>query len=342
MNLFNKFSRLLKKRKVENSEFPQQSLKQVIKDPGSTRAHLKLAENYQKKGEKQRAISEYLLAAEIFAKNNQFTETLALYKQVTKLDSSLDHVFLKMADIYRKIGFLGDAFAQYKGLINYYEKAEMKGKALEVMGLMAELDPRKIALKDKVQKFKEILRAQAGGGSSGESEELAEGLSRSGEKKEFFDLGAELEAGEALDLGYPKEVSTVDKFYGFDGILKELKEVRGPSKVYPDFNYHMGIACREMGFFEDALKQFQRAFDKGQNSFEAAKMMGLCFKEIGRWEEACTAFRRALEVDGAVKEKKLEVQYELGLVYKEMGRTEEAFQVLKEITTINQDFRDTR
>lgn len=237
---------------------------------------------------------------------------------------------------------MGDAFAQYKVLVNYYEKAGMKGKALEVMGLMAELDPRKIALQDKVQNFKEILRAQAGEGGSGESEELAEGVSRSGEKKEFFDLGAELEAGEALDLGRPKEISSVDKFYGFGAILKELKDLTGPSKVYPDFNYHMGIACREMGFFEDAVKQFQTAFDKGQNPFEAAKMMGLCFKEKGRWEEACTAFRRALEVEGAVKEKKLEVQYELGLVYKEMGRTEEAFQVLKEITTIDQEFRDTR
>lgn len=78
MNLFNKFIRLLKKRRVQNSEFPQQYLKQVIKDPGSARAHLKLAENYQKKEEKQKAISEYLLAAEIFAKNNQFTETLAI------------------------------------------------------------------------------------------------------------------------------------------------------------------------------------------------------------------------------------------------------------------------
>jgi hypothetical protein len=40
--------------------------------------------------------------------------------------------------------------------------------------------------------------------------------------------------------------------------FKELKEIGGPSIVDPDFNYSMGVACREMGFLDDAVEQFRR------------------------------------------------------------------------------------
>jgi tetratricopeptide (TPR) repeat protein len=343
MELLNKLSRFLKKEKMRDPDPLEQSLDYVVKDPGNARAHLKLAEIYQKKGEKRKAISEYLLAAEIFAKNNQYVEAMAIYKQVPKQDPSLDHVYLKIADIYRKMGFLGDAFAQYRILVNHYDKQGRKDKALGIMGLMAELDPRKIALEEKVQNLTDVLILQKvkegftdhRGGSEGDG---CEG----GKKKNFFDLNAELEMEGPVELGGSKEISTLEKVYGFEDILKELKEVTSPSLAYPNFNYYMGLACREMGFFDDAVEQFQVALEKGQNPFEAANMLGLFFKEKNRWDEACRAFEKALAVEGIPQEKKLEVKYELGLIYKELGKIDEALQLLREISAMDQDFLTTK
>jgi len=339
MELLNKLSRFLKKEKMRDPDLLEQSLEYVVKDPGNARAHLKLAEIYQKKGEKRKAISEYLLAAEIFAKNNQYVEAMAIYKQVPKQDPSLDHVYLKIADIYRKMGFLGDAFAQYRILVNHYDKQGRKDKALGIMGLMAELDPRKIALEEKVQNFNEVMILQEDKEGVTDQPEGSEGDGCEGEKrKNFFDLNAELGMGGPDALGGPKEVSTLEKVYGFKDILKELKEVNSSSLAYPNFNCYMGLACREMGFFDEAVEQLQVALEEGQNPFEAANMLGLLFKEKNRWDEACRAFEKALAVKGIPQEKKLEVKYELGLIYKELGKIEEALQLLREISAMDQDF----
>jgi tetratricopeptide (TPR) repeat protein len=279
------------------------------------------------------------LAAEIFAKNNQYVEAMAIYKQVPKQDPSLDHVYLKIADIYRKMGFLGDAFAQYRILVNHYDKQGRKDKALGIMGLMAELDPRKIALEEKVQIFNEVMILQEVKEGVTDQPEGSEGDGCEGEKrKNFFDLNAELGMGGPDALGGPKEVSTLEKVYGFKDILKELKEVNSSSLAYPNFNYYMGLACREMGFFDEAVEQLQVALEEGQNPFEAANMLGLLFKEKNRWDEACRAFEKALAVKGIPQEKKLEVKYELGLIYKELGKIEEALQLLREISAMDQDF----
>lgn len=316
----------------------RQLMEQVNKDPNNARAHLKLAEIYQKSGEKRKAISEYLLAAEIFAKNNQYAEAMAIYKQVPKQDPSLDHVYLKIADIYRKMGFLGDAFAQYRILVNHYDRLGLKDKALEIMSLMAELDPRKVASDEKINNFKEIL--QKGEGEEKKIDEIgSEAEEGEREKRSFyFDLQAEINNEDAIPPGVKKEVDSLDKICGFQEILEELQDIEVPSMAYPDFNYQTGIACRAMGFLEEAVQYFKKAVEKKEKPLAALEMLGLCFKEMGRWEEACKAFEQALAYPGITPQKKLEIKYELGLSYKELGRKEEALQILREISAQDYSF----
>jgi tetratricopeptide (TPR) repeat protein len=351
MGIVDKVGSLLKKGGSKSKDPLEQYLNLVKKEPGNAKAHLKLAEIYQRKGDKKKAISEYLIAAEIFLKNQFYARAMAIYKQVPKQDPSLDHVYLKIADIYRKMGFLGDAFAQYRILVQHYDSMGMKNKALEVLSLMADMDPRKTDLKEKIAAYKVSMGRQKEGAGVApglphpppmEAVEAAEPVEVAKSKGDFFDLGAELESGEAPQLVDFKEISTMEKVYGFEEIFKELKETSGPSAVDPNFNYNLGVASREMGFVEDAIEQFQIALEKGQNPFLAANLLGLCHKEKGQWEEAAQAFQKALKMEGNPREKLLEVKYELGLVYKEQGKNEEALKLLKEISAVDQKFRDTK
>jgi tetratricopeptide (TPR) repeat protein len=343
MKFLDKFSSLVKKGKGKPVEPEDQFASLVKKEPGNARAHLKLAEIYQKKGEKQKAISEYLVAAEIFMKNNFYARAMAIYKQVPKQDPSLDHVYLKIADIYQKMGFLGDAFATYRILVSHYDHAGKKDKALEVMKLMADLDPRKAEGKEKVKGVKQPAPIQEGEVAAvALAEAPPAAIPEKEKKKDFFDLRAELEAGEFSDLKDYKEISTLEKIYGFEEIFEELKTTSGPSTVDPNFNFNMGVACREMEFYDDAIEQFQIAFDKKQNPFESANMLGLCYKEKNMWDEARQWFEKSLKIDGVVQDKKLEVKYELGLIYKELGKTEEALRLLKQISEVDQGFRNTK
>jgi len=317
-----------------------QYLNLVKKEPGNAVAHLKLAEMYQKRGDKKKAISEYLIAAEIFLKNQFYARAMAIYKQVPKQDPSLDHVYLKIADIYRKMGFLGDAFAQYRILLQHYDSQGAKDKALEVMNLMADMDPRKDDLKEKIKKYKQGPNNEAAGLEPSEAKSLRTEALGEEKKEAFFDLGAVLESAEPPPpTGGLKEISTMEKIYGFEEIFKELKETSGPSAVDPNFNYNLGVASREMGFLDDAIEQFQTALEKRQNPFDTANMLGLCYKEKGQWDEAARAFEKAMRMGGVPKEKVLEVKYELGMVYKRQGRTEEALGLLREISAGDKRYR---
>ena len=342
MGFFDKLNEFVKKVKpgpANGSNGVDQYLDLLIKEPGNAKAHLKMAEFYQRKGEKQKAISEYLLAAEIFMKNNFYARAMAIYKQIPKQDPTLDHVYLKIADIYRKMGFTGDALAQYKLILHHYNSRGMVDKAREVMDLMLEVDPEKSSLGEQSKALQEAFKFRNQETITASALETSKGKkSDTAAKDPFFDLGAELDTGKCMETVGSKEIVT-EKMSGFDDILRELKEISGPSTAYPHFNYQMGMACREMGFFDDAIEQFKIACKKGQSPFESANMLGLCYKEKGMWEEARQAFEKALKVKGIPGEKSLEVKFEMGLICKEQGKIEEAMDLLREITNENQGFR---
>jgi pentatricopeptide repeat protein len=342
MGLFDKINELIKKVKPapgNGSGGADYYSDLVVKEPGNAKAHLKLAEYYQRKGDKQKAIGEYLLAAEIFMKNNFYARAMAIYKQIPKQDPSLDHVYLKIADIYRKMGFAGDALAQYKIILHHYNSQGMVDKAREIMDLMLEVDPERNSLGEQGRVFQEALQFPTNETGAGKVsvEEKGKNL-RPLATGSLFDLGAELETLNSVESLGTKEVET-KRLSGFEDILKELKEVSGPSTAYPLFNYQMGMACREMGFLDDAIEQFKVAFKKGQSPFEAANMLGLCFKGKGMWEEARQALEKALKVKGIAQERTLEVKYEIGLILKEEGKIEEALDLLRQISKENQGFR---
>jgi tetratricopeptide (TPR) repeat protein len=339
MGLIDRFGNILKPGRLKDEKAQEKCLDLVHKEPENAKAHLKLAEIYQKRGERQRAVEQYFMAADIFAKNNFYARAMAVYKQIPKQDPSLDHVYLKIADIYKKMGFSGDALAQYRVLIQYYDRMGMKKKALEVMALMSEVDHRKSAaaakgLKSGLQIPKE--ESDTTGAAKVTTEKfLGE------EKKDFFDLGAELEVDGPAEIESVMDISTSEEISGAIDIFKELKETGGPSIVDPHFNYSMGVACREMGFLDDATEQFQIAITQGQNPFESSSMLAFCFREKGMLDEARETLQKALKIQGISQEKRLNVKYELGLIYKAQGKVEEAFKVLREISEVDQGFRDT-
>jgi tetratricopeptide (TPR) repeat protein len=316
----------------------------VKKEPSNATAHLRLAELYQRKGDKKKAIAEYLVAAEIFLKNQFYARAMAIYKQVPKQDPSLDHVYLKIADIYRKMGFTGDAFAQYRVLAQHYNSQGLKERALEVLNLMADMDRQKADPNEKVQAHQDGLNPPKETAAARVVQPQPLPSEPRGEKgkPEFFDLGAMLESGASPPMTDSKEISRVEKVYGFEEIFKELKETGGPSAVDPNFNYNLGVASRELGFLEDAIEQFQVALEKNQNPFEAATLMGLCHKEKGQWSEAAQALKKALQIKGIPKEKMIEVKYELGLICKQEGKTDEALGLMREILAVDQKFRDAK
>jgi hypothetical protein len=157
-------------------------------------------------------------------------------------------------------------------------------------------------------------------------------LSGKEKREDSFDLAAALENNEGIEFVGFQEIS-IGKIYGFNEIVKELKSLGGPSMVYPNFNYHLGLACREMGLIDEAIDQFKIAVQNGQRPFESAFLIGKCFLDKGCWDEARRSFEMALKIEGVSKEKTQTIIKELETIQEKQGGEEETLYFLDEGTS---------
>jgi tetratricopeptide (TPR) repeat protein len=241
---------------------------------------------------------------------------------------------LELADIYLKMGLREEALAQYKTLFQHYKSLGRKDKALKVMALMARMHPREAELKKEITGLEHLMKLKDGEAGIATQRKAVIPEESSGEKRRgaHFDLGAELEMIEPEGISDYKEIEISEKkINGLKEILRKLKEDRGPDLGDPNWNYNLGVACRELGFFDDAIEHLRVSYEKRQKPFDAAYLLGLCFKEKVMWEEALQAFKKALSVDGISQGNILAVRYEMGLIFKEQGKTEEALNLLRKI-----------
>lgn len=111
----------------------------------------------------------------------------------------------------------------------------------------------------------------------------------------LFDLGKELNESRTIKANTCTDVA-LDKISGFDEIYKELKNMGNPGDAYIDFNFQMGIACREMGFIDEAIDEFKQSIEKGQKPTESANHLSRCYRDKGWVEEATEAFQKALGI----------------------------------------------
>ena len=296
-------------------------------------AHMELAEIYQKKGEKQKAISEYLLAPDIFSKNQFYARAISVYKQLSKSDPYLDQVqvYLRMAEIYREKGFLAESLAQYRILAHYYEKLGEKDKALNILEIM-----------DKASLPKTNSQAGELPHSPSHSDQTAALPPQETASGGFFDLSAALTEAGSLEMDASREVHISEGIDEVERIFKELQEIGPPDSTNPYFNYNKGMAYHALGYFNEAFEQFEIASKTGQKVFEALNMLGFCYWEKGMYEDAQRSFKKALGMEKLPQEKGLSAKYILSLLYQELGRMEIALSLLQEIATADKAFLSTQ
>lgn len=305
-------------RELQEMEFYKRLTK---KEKGNPRIHLKLADLYQKRGENQKAISEYLKAAEIFLENGLLAQAMALYKRVLKENPQLEEVKWKIAEIYGRMGFLGEAFRHYNQLLNQYEIIGSKDKIQEILKLLINLDPQKFML-DRERGNNPCGIGSLNDSAKAGSKDLYEGLESS-----FFDLSAALQKSEPVEFSYPPEVQ-MDNDVGFGRVIKELCKNQEEEKIYPHFYFQLGVACWEMGFIDEAIEYLQESIKKEECIFEAARMLGKCYKEKGWWEEAREYFDMAIKIEGISEEKKQELERELTFAKNELAREKQILGIL--------------
>jgi tetratricopeptide (TPR) repeat protein len=107
-----------------------------------------------------------------------------------------------------------------------------------------------------------------------------------------------------------------------------------------DTHYDLGLAYKEMGLFDEAIKAFQKVVNVPGRGVECNMMIGLCHRDQGALAEAVQQFKSGLYVDGISDTQKLNLYYEIGIAYEAMDDPGEALYFFEMVLKKDASHRD--
>ncbi len=109
-------------------------------------------------------------------------------------------------------------------------------------------------------------------------------------------------------------------------------------------HYDLGIAYKEMGLLDDALRELELALAGGaqRKEVDCLTMVGLCRMEKSEPRAAIEAFERALRSPSLTEEAGWALRYELGGAYQEAGDREAALYYFQAVVAADASYRDAR
>ncbi len=119
-------------------------------DPRDVRSRQKLAELHSRARNQEKALAEYETVAKYYSENGFYLKAIAVYKQMQKLDPSLVNIYHRLAELNEKQGLNGNALAEYRTLVSFYEKQQMIPEAINVLQKMKDIDPENLNIRVKI------------------------------------------------------------------------------------------------------------------------------------------------------------------------------------------------
>lgn len=326
--------------------------------PDDIRVHLRIAEVLMKMGKTQKAIEEYIYAAEAYEANNLSQIAAAIYKQILEIDPDQLGVYQTLVDTHLKEGFLGDAIAVYEKLASYYYNHGKKDEAIDTLEKMVGLDPDSVYVKKKIANFylKRKMKPQGAKPRTAiRNWELFDPVT-SGKKssqqqlqqkdKGYFDLEAALQDEFSADEPIPDDPKDLGEAMnasmpGFEEIFKEIQqseqEMRGDDHSL--FHFNLGTAFQKTGRIDDAIDELKKALENPKRSADCYLRLAICSKEKDRTDDAIKYLKKGLGSEHLSESKRMELQYELADAYKTKGKIRKAKKIFKQIHKVDDGFR---
>ncbi len=141
---------------------------------------------------------------------------------------------------------------------------------------------------------------------------------------------------EAEDV--PEPVFDSDVMEVFDEFKKGLEKELGDEDS--ETHYNLGIAYKEMGLLDDAIKEFQTSRKDPARNTQSLTMLGLCYIDKGLFTLAIDSLEKARAAIDAKDESYWAIQYDLASAHERNGDFEEALKLYTEVYGWNAKFRN--
>ncbi|MBI1810375.1 MAG: tetratricopeptide repeat protein [Nitrospirae bacterium] len=318
-----------------------------IQEPENAEVHAKLKSLYSETGDKEQAVNECLILAELYNKSGNIELREGILKEADEINPE-DPRLLERAGMQPAEEFVAQRGMSAPGIEDYSEDAAeaefylrqgLYEEAKAVYKKLLELFPDNNEIREKLSlvgaKAKEEVRA--------EEKPLKEVEKPAGtviEKPadiesptEEFVISDILEAETAPEFNLESDVLGI-----FEEFKKGLEKEIGTEDL--ETHYNLGIAYKEMGLIDDAIKEFQTSKNDPERLIPSVSMLGVCYMAKGLYPLAIDSFNSVMEKIVTKDESYWGVKYELAEAYEKNENLKEALRHYTEVYGWNSKFRN--
>lgn len=284
-------------------------------------------QKYIIKGQPKRAIKEYLDLIEASPKDKR--------------------LYLKLGDLYFKIGEKENAIKKYLKLADLFVEEDLNFRAISIYKRILSIEPKSLEPFNKIAQlylkegfigsaktyYQNILKIRPNHEEALEALKKIETLQKT-QKSQKLILSP--------DSVLPKHLLPHEK----ESLEMEFHPLRFPSQKEESFpidkdlemHYHLGIAYKEMGLYDEAIFEFELAAADASMKPDSYAMLGSCYRETGDYDRSIEFYKKAIQQKGLPDKKMALLQFHLGLAFEAKGMIPEALSTYALVLHLDHSF----
>ncbi|HLK40689.1 MAG TPA: hypothetical protein VKU41_28245, partial [Polyangiaceae bacterium] len=151
----------------------------------------------------------------------------------------------------------------------------------------------------------------------------------------------ELDTHDPVEGQPTSDAPPADELVDVDEVFAKFKEgLREIDKDDSQTHYDLGLAYKEMGLLEDAVRELESAARDPKRECVSHTLVAMIRLEQGRVVDACGSLHQALAASERTQEQEVAICYELGVAYEARHMPSEALEYYRRARRIDRTFRD--
>jgi tetratricopeptide (TPR) repeat protein len=294
-----------------------------LQQPENIDLRLRLKSLYAELGDKELAVSECLTLRDLYEKAGDSASSDRIIKEACEINPEDERLAaiksaLPEEEEAKTSGLSIEDYSEEIAEADFYSKQGLIDEAREILERLQNLFPENNEITHKLDSLGQITETREEVDLSGEMKEPAEE-----EILEVEEIAEPALSGDVMDI--------LDEFK--KGLEKELEE-----EDY-ETHYNLGIAYKEMGLIDDAIREFQASRKDPKRFVHSSNMLGVCYMEKGLYPLAVEVLKDAIEKMKDKDESYWAMKYDLSEAYEKNGNLKEALDLCTEVYGWNSKFR---
>ncbi len=297
------------------------------KEPENVTLHLKLKSLYTETGNKEMAVTECIVLSDLYKEAGEIEKKEQIIKDAYAIDpddprlADLPPPSHEEPEVKQPEGpFIEDYSEEISGAA-FYARQGLLDEAREILERLQSLFPDNEDISQRLATLGQMPVSEA------REDRTSEAVTKEAAMPE--------EALDVEELTEPALDSDVlDIFNEFKkGLEKELEE-----EDY-ETHYNLGIAYKEMGLLDDAIREFQASRNDPKRFIHSSNMLGICYIEKGLYQLAVDVLIDAIDKMEDRGEPYWAMKYDLADAYEKNGNMKEALDIYTNVYGWNSKFR---